>query len=212
MIVRLGRILTTVVATVTGFFVLLDFFVEQPLIKVTSFLAVRWATVVIAFALMLGLVNVARVHLSRMRSRQPGWIYSAILLIALLATLIWGIEGPASTRGRQIFQVWLRPLESTLFALIIFFIVTATYRAFRVRSFETFLFIVAAIFVLLGQATVVYLLPAGLSQSLVAVKDLILDAPTLAGARGIMLGVALGTIATGLRVLMGIDRPYADEG
>jgi hypothetical protein len=32
----------------------------------------------------------------------------------------------------------------------------------------------------------------------------------MAGARGILLGVALGTVATGLRVLLGIDRPYSE--
>jgi hypothetical protein len=30
----------------------------------------------------------------------------------------------------------------------------------------------------------------------------------MAGARGILLGVALGTVATGLRILIGADRPY----
>jgi hypothetical protein len=30
--------------------------------------------------------------------------------------------------------------------------------------------------------------------------------------RGIIIGVALGTIATGVRVLAGFDRPYSGEG
>jgi hypothetical protein len=30
----------------------------------------------------------------------------------------------------------------------------------------------------------------------------------LGGARGILIGVALGTLTTGLRVLFGADRPY----
>ena len=34
--------------------------------------------------------------------------------------------------------------------------------------------------------------------------------PALAGTRGIILGVALGTVVTGLRLLMGIDRPYSE--
>jgi len=29
-----------------------------------------------------------------------------------------------------------------------------------------------------------------------------------AGARGILLGMALGTLTTGLRILFGADRPY----
>jgi hypothetical protein len=42
------------------------------------------------------------------------------------------------------------------------------------------------------------------------IKDWILNVPTLAGVRGILLGVALGTIATGLRILLGADRPYVE--
>jgi hypothetical protein len=33
----------------------------------------------------------------------------------------------------------------------------------------------------------------------------------MGGARGILLGVALGTLTTGLRVLMGTDRPYGGK-
>jgi hypothetical protein len=32
----------------------------------------------------------------------------------------------------------------------------------------------------------------------------------VAGARGLLLGVALGAIATGARVLLGLERPYGD--
>ena len=44
-------------------------------------------------------------------------------------------------------------------------------------------------------------------------RDLIVLATrtdTTAGARGILLGVALGTIATGLRLIAGMDRPYSE--
>jgi hypothetical protein len=87
-----------------------------------------------------------------------------------------------------------------------FFIASAAYRAFRIRSFETGLLVVFAMIVLLGQV------PAGfqLWEDFPLVKEWVLRVPVLAGARGILLGVALGIIATGLRVLLGADRPYAD--
>jgi hypothetical protein len=31
------------------------------------------------------------------------------------------------------------------------------------------------------------------------------------GARGLLIGVALGTLLTGIRVLFGIDRPYGGK-
>jgi hypothetical protein len=39
-------------------------------------------------------------------------------------------------------------------------------------------------------------------------RSLLVQIPAVAGARGVLLGVALGAIATGLRILMGVDRPY----
>jgi hypothetical protein len=35
--------------------------------------------------------------------------------------------------------------------------------------------------------------------------------PVTAGARGILLGIALGATAAGLRILFGIEHPYAPE-
>ena len=169
-------------------------------------LVVGWVTILIAFALLLGVVNVVRVHWGHIQTRQPNAIYSLVLLIAFAGTVLFGLGGPNSEGARLIFNYLLQPLESTLFALLAIFIATAAFRAFRVRDLETFFFVLFAVIVLLGQV------PVGLYlwSELPIIKDWIMEVPTLAGARGIMLGVALGTIAVGLRVLLGADRPYTD--
>ncbi|MEW5959718.1 MAG: hypothetical protein AB1801_18490 [Chloroflexota bacterium] len=210
-----GRVAATVVAIVTGVFVLADLFISRwtgnifdlkQTIGGVGLLLVSWAGIVLAFAMLLGFFNVVRVHWHQIRTRQSGAVYSVVLLSSLALTLVFGFWGPSSWGGRVIFEYILQPLESTLFALLALFIATATFRALRVRSLETFFFVFFAVIVLLGQVPVgIYLWP-----ELPIIKDWILDVPTLAGARGLLLGVALGTIATGLRVLMGADRPYTD--
>jgi len=40
------------------------------------------------------------------------------------------------------------------------------------------------------------------------VRPFIAQVLAAGGARGILIGVALGTLTTGLRVLLGSDRPY----
>jgi hypothetical protein len=208
-------VLATVLAIVAGIFVLADFFLAQWAGNVFGLkqtfnnvgsLLVSWASLVIAFALLLGFANVLTVHWHQIRTRTSGAIYSAVLLISLILTLIFGLGGPSTLSGQFIFEYVLQPLESTLFALLALFIATATFRAFRVRNLETFFFVLFAAIVLLGQV------PLGiyLWSELPIIKDWILDVPTLAGVRGILLGVALGTVATGLRILMGADRPYTD--
>jgi hypothetical protein len=218
MLIRVGRVVATVVAIVVGLFVLADLFATQwnreifginglrQTINGVGFFLVSWAAIVIAFALLLGFANVISVHWNRIRTQKPGSLYSVVLLVSLLGTLILGYGGPTSKSGQFIFDFILQPLEATFFALLAIFIATAAFRAFRVRDLETFFFVLFAVIVLLGQVPVaIYIWP-----ELPIIKDWIIDVPTLAGIRGILLGVALGTIATGLRVLIGTDRPYTD--
>ena len=87
-----------------------------------------------------------------------------------------------------------------------FFIISAAYRTFRIRDFETFLMVTAAIIVLLGQVPAGYQLWADFPHMV----EWGMNVPVLAGVRGILLGTALGTIATGLRIILGADRPYID--
>jgi hypothetical protein len=193
-----------------GLLVLADFFTNDRSIDALGLYLVRTASVVAAFALVLGMVNVLTVHFNKITHRDKGWLYSVVLLAALLVTLGIGFlgGGPASVlMQRDIFETWLFPLEATLFSLLAFFVVAAIYRAFRVKSFESFWFVFFGIIVLLGQVPIGAVISNGW---LPIIKDWVLDVPALAGARGVLLGVALGTVATGLRVLLGIDRPYVD--
>jgi hypothetical protein len=204
----ISRVAATVVAMTAGLLVLADFFVTEGGVHAVAAYLVRTASVVAAFALVLGLANLAGVHLRKVREHAEGWGYSAVLLAALLTTLVVGLVtgGPASLWMQRLFDTVLFPLEATLYSLLAFFFVTAVYRAFRVKNFESALFVFFGIIVLLGQ------LPVGVLiwDQLPAVRDWVFDVPVLAGMRGILLGVALGTLATGVRVLLGLDRPYAD--
>ncbi len=223
MIIRIGRILATVIAIVVGIFVLTDLFVSawssdpasqnatwgglKPIIHATGYFLVSWAAIVTAFAIFLGFANIVSVHWNRIYTRKTGFIYSVVLLVSLFVTLIVGLGGgPASNGTRFIFEYVLQPLESTFFALLALFMMTAAFRAFRVRNLESALFILFAVIVLLGQMP----LSLYLWSEFPVIKDWVLNVPTMAGVRGILLGVALGITATGLRVLMGADRPYSD--
>ena len=66
------------------------------------------------------------------------------------------------------------------------------------------IFITAVIFSLAASTAL------GLSIPLIGntIKPFVTHVLASAGARGILIGVALGTITTGLRILIGADRPY----
>ena len=199
----LKRVVATVIAIIVGFFVLLDFFVQNALIGFLKFFFVRGVIIVAAFAIILGFLNVLIVHLNKILRFKQGWFYSIFLVLTMMVVLLLGlIEGPQGLLTSQIFQYVLFPLQATIFSLLAFFVASAAYRAFRVRNWESALLVVFGVIVLLGQVP--------LWRALTTFKEWVFEVFVMASTRGILLGVALGTVATGLRVLLGIDRPYRE--
>ena len=203
------RILPVAIAIAAGLIVLVDFFVYNPHLHALQQILVDWALILTAFALILGLFNVLTVHLKKIKDRQQRWRYSPFLIVALVVVLVFGlldIRGPEGNVVRGIFSNLIFPVQATIASLLAFYVASAAYRAFRARSLESAVVLAVGVIVLLGQVPVgVYLW-----DRLPTIKAWILEVPVTAGARGIILGVALGTVATGLRVLLGIDRPYSE--
>lgn len=207
----LKRTLPTIVAIAAGLVVLAAAFIPDPLLGSLSTYLLDTVVIIAAFALFLGVLNVLRVHARKIRQRQPGRIYSLALIAALLFVLAVGLlpipgqaSGPSQPIVRWIFEYVQLPIQASLSALLVFFILTASYRVLRVRNVESVLMLIVALLVLAGQAT------AGLVPVLPEVKDWILRVPTVAGTRGILLGVTLGTVLTSIRLLLGVERPYSD--
>jgi hypothetical protein len=206
--VGMKRTIPMSVAIAVGSLMLIDFFFDERHINAVGGFFVESAVIIVAFALLLGLLNVLIVHFRRIGRRDEGWPYSIFLVAVAVVVLAAGISGPQTDIVKWVFDNIQVPLQAATFSLLGFYVATAAYRAFRLRSLESIAFIVAAVVVLLGQV------PIGryLGDLLPAAKDWILDVPSTAGVRGIIIGVALGTIATGVRVLVGFDRPYSGEG
>jgi hypothetical protein len=140
--------------------------------------------------------------------------YSLILVISLLATLVVGIIDMVQTyvAGKPNFQMtnWVftyiqLPIETTLLAVTA---VSLTYAAASILRKRMDLFSITFFFVILLVLLGSFSIPPATLPFLHSIKDWILRVPALGGARGLLLGIALGTITTGIRILMGTDRPY----
>ncbi|MCD6554836.1 MAG: hypothetical protein J7M16_12610 [Anaerolineae bacterium] len=197
-----------VIAGAVGVIVLLGFFVEIEGLHLQDIqtILLDWAVTVAAFAFLLGAVNVVRVNLMRIRQRKGG-LYSMVTLAAMLFVLAFGLtDGPHSLVVQWTFEWVLVPLQATLFSLMAFFVVIAAWRVFRLRSLESALLLLVGVLILVSQVPLKF----PWAEDLTGFKNWILAVPAMAGARGIILGVTLGIVTTGLRLLLGIDRPYSD--
>jgi hypothetical protein len=199
--------ISTAVAILVGLMILLGYFVPlEPLLSFRVML-LQWTVILAAFALLVGVVNLFRVHWTKVKTGQPANFYSFVLIVALGLTLaVVGYYGPTSTPSVWIFSYIQVPVEASLMALLTIVLAYAGVRLLHRRlNALAIVFLLTVLVVLLGTAPLLFI---GEAPVLNLIRDLIVQIPAVAGARGLLLGIALGAIATGLRILMGADRPY----
>jgi hypothetical protein len=208
-LIRLSAIWAAIALGV-GLFVLLGYFVDLEFVTGLRILFMQWAVLLAAAALLVGLVNLAAVHWRKVSLSDEGWLYSGVLILALLVTLILAVFfGPDAPISLFIFNNLQLPLESSLMAIMSVTLLLAGFRVVaRRRDLFSLLFLLVTLLVLLGTAPALGGTESGTVASLRELRNWISQVWAAGGARGILLGVALGATATGLRVLMAVDRPY----
>jgi hypothetical protein len=204
-------LITAVIAS----FMILSFFVPHQVVSVPADFLQNSAIIVLAFSTVLGGANLLRVNFDAVYRRQPDWPYKIVLLVALLATVVIGAsEGPGflnpGMRSKWIYDHVYSPMASTMFALLAFFVASAAFRAFRIRTLEAGLLAAAALIVMLGRVPIGNAMTQWLPGPwrLQAIQEWIMVVPQNAAQRAMLIGAALGVMATGLRVILGIERSY----
>ena len=326
----------------TGAMILMGHFINNP--TISSFVnddSTQWFDIIASFAMILGALNLLKIHLQKIIKQKKNWPYSLIVLGGFVVTLLAGfmfkgayfitledvqptttqslietiqetnpnlttqslqidinasqtsyklpsyfktkqsathyaqtvapfantytiqsIPWGAHTQHKHSFFTWIfdyifTPLSATMFALLAFFVASASYRAFRIRNFEASLLLGSGVLIMLGRVPIGQLIPwwftgtvgllalgtlvaplipntktlyrsvagsiillivIGLSLgwttspplclSIPAISNWIFDVPTVAGSRTLMIGIALGTVATSLRIILGMERSF----
>ena len=181
--------------------------------------------IIAVFAFFLGGGNLVRVHLMKLRRRKEDWAYSIVTLFGFALMLTLGllklgnpgaIAASVTTEGawfQTMFNYVLNPLQSTMYALLAFFVASASYRAFRAKNREATILLIAAFIILLGRTPFGTFLTAWVpdSFSLLQIPNVaiwIMNSPNLAGQRAIMIGIGLGVVSMSLRLILGVERTY----
>jgi hypothetical protein len=196
--------ISTTIAISFGMIVLLSLFI--PTLGAIRERILGWAILLAAIALLIGLVNLFRIHFDHLRQNQQG-AYSLILLLGMSITfLVTLLQGRQGEIANWIFNHVQFPVESTLMALLSITLTLAAARLLQQRSeLSSIIFILVLFIMLLGSAP---LFGFELPLFTRSITPYITRVLSIGATRGLLIGVALGTMATAIRILVGADRPF----
>lgn len=204
------RRLPQILATVFGLALFLLYFSSHPTARAINQLVVdSYWQIIFGFAILVGAFSFLKVNLQAIDRGDQRWyrLLSIIGLVAMpLTAIMWG-------RGGDSPFMWLFdniqiPLQSTVFALLAFFVASASYRGFRARSLPATILLVAALAVLISRSTI----GEYIWNQFPIITDWIRNYPSMAARRAILIGIGLGSLTTSLRVILGIERAWLGSG
>lgn len=205
---RMRAPFTTAITISVGLIVLLAYFLPFPLLQNLRVLLLGWGVSLAGIAALVGILNLLSVHWKKARSKENRDLFSLVLLLGFIITFAAGMWlTPANPLFQHVIISIQAPVETSLMAVLA---VTLAYASLRLlqrrKGWMGIVFIISALVFLLFIGG---FLPVFQQIPFVGNFASFLNRLPTAGARGILLGVALGSLTTGLRVLLGVDRPYS---
>ncbi len=204
-----------IITAIAGIVFVIQYFIPHfPFNRFSNWFS-DWFSIVAACAIWLGALNLFKMSLEKVYYRRDGWGYAIITVICFLLMAVIGFASGQDYSKMGTGFDWMytniyTPLSSTMFAILAFFVASASYRAFRARNFEATLLLLAAFFVMLGRVPIGDLLSGFMPESL-RLSNLatwIMQFPNTAGQRAILIGISLGIVSSSLRLILGIERSY----
>jgi hypothetical protein len=203
-------ILSTSIAILVGMIVLLGYFFQIPILSDIRSLILDWAVTLAAIMVFIGVLNLLSYSNARINSKKKGGFYSLVLIISLLVTLGLGLFlKPGHPVMNFIFYSIQLPVEKSLMALLAVTLLVASINLLRRQpNLFSIIFLGTTLLILIGTVP----LPFG-ELPFVGdyIRPFIAQVLAASGARGILIGIALAVVTTGVRVLLGADRPYGGK-
>jgi hypothetical protein len=223
--------LPIIVAFITGVFFALQYYIPHPFTDSLLTGMAKWSIVISGFAMGLGIVSLFHLHITKIKRKVPAWGFSVVVFVALFTMLVAGIYCANvqinTETGKQTIYGWLYqslvvPLQSTMFSILAFYVASAAFRAFRAKTREATLLLIAAIIVMFARVPMgehIYkqiptfeLFGVTLPPAIGQVTEWLMTVLNTAAQGGIALGICLGSIAMSLKIIFGIERAYMGGG
>ena len=197
----------------------------------------KWLKIIGVFAVIMSVASLWRRNAVKIKRKSGDYAYSYLELIGMVLMAALAIIAPRWNIGNGmvlggiggnsvynwIFMNMQVPMQATMFSMLAFYIASAAYRSFRARNIEATLLLITAAIVMIGRVPLgedIYQFmlklnggeAAGFQWSRIfdfqGITQFILDVPNAATKRAIGFGVAMGMLATSLKIIFGIEKSW----
>lgn len=203
------KILFSAITLMVGLVVLAGFFFQDPFGPALT-LIYPWGLVLVAVGGLIGLGTLAAFHIRNITQQKKGWIYSAVLLAAFLFSLVAGfVLTPQNAFYRDLILSVQVPVETSLLAILAATLLYASLQLVRTRGWTplSIAFMTSAVFSMLFNLGLIQTASGTLGEQLL----MFFRRLPLVGARGVLIGMALGGLVMGLRFLFSTDHPGGER-
>lgn len=175
------------------------FEVPQVLQDVESWI-LETVVIITTFAVWVGFITSTRREVVRIQRRRRGWYYGVVLLVLSWAMVVIGLFiGKTNVIFDFLQWSFVIPGESTIYAILVFYLTSSGARAFRIKGLESALLTFGALFVLLKQAPLGELLAPWAGPMASYLQDTL----AMAATRVFNLSLNIGAVVLAIRLLLG---------
>ena len=202
------KIMGIVITGATGLIVLAGYFFQEQLGSLLS-LIINWGVLLVGAAGLIGVGYLLRQHLLKMSQRKAGAFQSGVVLFAFFSVFLAGLLlPPQSVFYRNLILNIQIPVEASLLSILTITLLFGSFRLIRSRGWTplSVAFLMSLITFLIFDLGFIQTRSGTLGAELIG----FLNRLPLAGARGILLGLALGGLVVGLRFIFTSHRPFGE--
>ena len=194
---------------VSALLMITTYFFNIPLLSSLATFVQTSVSIIASFTLGLGALNLLVITYRQVKARDVNAVLAVWSIVIMLAMIATGLIPPLmnSPQFLWLYNNVQAPTDSTMYAMMVFFVASAAFRAFRARTKESFIMLVMGFFVIFLNA------PIGVAiwEGFPVVGNWIQNYPMAGASRGFGIGVALGGIGISLRILLGYERSLTGD-
>ena len=162
----------------------------------------RWVTGIGYIVILVGTINLLRIHGRRIAQKRGDWIYSGIILGSMFLMFF-------ACFFHKSLMTWLYDrvsvdLGAAIMCFVGFYFYSAMYRTFKIRNVDALATILACVFMLFAQAPAT----SAFARILADMGLWLADVPGMGAWRGLLMSAALGMFALAIRAAAGLEKAY----